>query len=264
MAWVKETAIIAGLIKCRLAGTGKPFEPMGLGSTMEQAHEVNKLILANTMTPAGGNYDTYGRVTAMTLSFNFREFFSANYVRFLWASVTELSSVAVTGEEVIAEVGNTSMLDKMPLTITTVVDAETGLIEYDEDIDWKLTGSGIEPLPGGALATAIAAAAAEEPPVPYVLEVDYTSAEVDDIQPLANSGVELELLFEGVNAVGTQKRTNNLYYRCKFDLAAALSWINIEDFMGMEVTCEVLADPSRMGAGLSPYMKILKEKPLPA
>lgn len=255
MAWVKETAMIAGMIKCRLAGTGAPFEPMGLGSTMEQAHEVNKITLANTMNVAGGNYDSSSRVTAMTLNFNFREFFTANYVRFLWASFTELQSEAVTGEEQVAQVGMTTMLDKMPLSITRVVDAETGLVEFEEDIDWKLTGSGIEPLPGGALASAIAAASGD-----YLIEVDYMTANVDDIQPLANSGQELELLFEGVNAVGTQKRTNNLYYRCKFDLAASLAWINIEDFMGMEVSCEVLADPSRNGPGLSPFMKIMKER----
>ena len=256
MAWVKETAMLAGMIKCRLAGTGAPFEPMGLGSTMEQAHEVNKITLANTMNVAGGNYDSTSRVTAMTLNFNFREFFTANYVRFLWASFTTLQSEAVTGEKQVAKVGMTTMLDKMPLTITSVVDAETGLIEFEEDIEWKLAGSGIEPLPGGALATAI-----EEAEGDYLIEVDYQTADFDNIQPLATSGEELELLFEGVNAVGTQKRTNNLYYRCKFDLAATLSWINVEDFMGMDVTCEVLADPSRIGPGLSPFMKIMKERP---
>ncbi|SDJ61222.1 hypothetical protein [Pseudomonas indica] len=259
MAWVKETAIIAGQVKCRLAGTGRPFVPMGLGSTMEQAHEVNKIVLPNTMTVAGGNYDKFSRVTAMTLSFNFREFFSANYARFLWANVTELPSAPVTGEQVIAEVGNTSMLAKMPLSITKVTDAATGLVEFEEDIDWRLTGSGPEPLPGSALATAIEAASGD-----YLIEVDYTSALVDEIQPLANTGIELELLFEGVNAVGTQKRTNNLYYRCSFDLVESLSWINVEDFMGFNVSCEVLADPARQGPGLSPYMKILKEKPVAA
>lgn len=260
MAWVKETFMVAGQVKCRLAGTAAPFEPMGLGSTMEQAHEVNKITLANTMSVAGGNYDSASRVTAMTINFNFREFFTANFARFLWASVKELPSVDVTGEQKEAKVGMTTLLDKMPLTITTVVDAATGLIEYEEDIEWKLTGSGIEPMPGGALATAIAAAAAEVPPVPFLIEVDYTSAPVDEIQPLAGSAVELELLFEGVNAVGTQKRVNNLYYRCKFDLVQTLAWINIEDFMGQESTCEVLADPSRTGPGVSPFMKILKER----
>ncbi|MDX5994945.1 hypothetical protein [Ectopseudomonas alcaliphila] len=229
---------------------------------MTQNHEVNKITLANTMIPSGGNYDTYSRVTAMTLAFNFREFFTANFARFLWATVNDLPSEPVTGEVVTVGVNMVSMLSKMPLSITAVVDAETGLVEYDEDIDFRLTGSGIEPLPGGALATAIAAAEAADEE--YQLEVDYVSAPIDDIQPLAGSQVELEILFEGVNAVGTQKRTNNLYYICKFDLVAALSWINVEDFMGMEVTCEVLGDTSRSGVGVSPYMKIMKEKPLPA
>ena len=260
MAWVKETFMVAGLVKCRRAGTAAPFEPMGLGSTMEQAHEVNKITLANTMSVAGGNYESKSRPTAMTLNFNFREFFTANFVRFLWAAATELESEAVTGEQKEAKVGMTTMLDKMPLSITTVTDAATGLIEFEEDIEWKLTGSGIEPMPGGALATAIAAAAAQNPPVPFMIEVDYMSAPVDEIHPLANSGVELELLFEGVNAVGTQKRVNNLYYRCQFDLAATLAWINIEDFMGQQVSCEVLADVSRTGPNQSPFMKIMKER----
>ncbi|MCY1558833.1 hypothetical protein D9M68_958030 [compost metagenome] len=64
--------------------------------------------------------------------------------------------------------------------------------------------------------------------------------------------------------MGTKSRVNNRYYRCKFGVAESLDWISVEDFMGMQSTCEVLADDTRIGAGLSQYMKIQKETPIPA
>lgn len=254
MARTVETFVVGGILKMRKSGLGGPFTDVGLVSTYQQAHETNQLRLENTRTPLGGTFDKLDKVTSMTLALFFREFNSTNLANLLWSDITAVPSAAVADEEAIVQIGKTTMLAKMPLTITSVFDEETGLVEFDEDIDFKMTGAGIEVLEGSALATAIGS------DLDYKVLVTYTCAAYDEIEALTNSGEEWEILFEGSNAVGTKKRVNNLYFRCKFGIAESLDWISVEDFMGMQSTCEVLADDTRIGAGLSQYMKVMKEK----
>lgn len=255
MARTVETFVVGGPFKMRKSGTGLPFVDAGLVSTYQQSHETNQLRLENTRTPLGGLYDKLDKVTSMTLAIFFREFNSINIANLLWADIKDVPSAPVTDEVAIVQAGKTTMLAKMPLTITEVVDDETGLVEFDEDIDFKMTGAGIEVLEGSALATAIGS---DED---YKVKITYTCAAYDEIEALTNSGEEWEILFEGKNAVGTKKRVNNLYFRVKFGIAESLDWISVEDFMGMQSNAEVLADDSRVGSGpLSQYMKVMKEK----
>lgn len=250
-----ETVILGGIIKIRPAGTGQPFRDAGLVSTVQQATETTDIVLANTRTPEGGNFDKKTRINAITLAMNFREFNTENIAVNLWADVTAVPGAAVTGEMRHAEVGKTCVLDKMPLTITSVVDGATGLVVFEEDEDFRMTGSGIEPLEGSTLAAAIAAAA---PGTPYMVEVDYTCADFDEIEALVSSSQEFEIILEGQNGAGTQGRINPRFWRCKFAPAASLDWLGTDDFMGMTVAVEVLADATR-GTGKSAYMKIQKE-----
>ena len=151
------------------------------------------------------------------------------------------------------------MLAKMPLTIDEIVDTATGAITYVEDVDYKLTGAGFEVLEGGELATAIAGAGE----TPFSVDVSYTSADYDEIEAITNSGEEWELMFEGANAVGQKGKINAHYWRVRFGLAESMDFISVDDFMGQTVTAEVLADTGR-GAGRSAYMKINKQKNVPA
>lgn len=258
MARKVETVIMGGIVKIRPAGTGQPFRDAGLVSTVQQATETTDIVLANTRTPEGGNFDKKTRITALTLAMNFREFNTENIAANLWADVTAVPSAAVTGEERHAEVGKTCVLDKMPLTITSVVDAATGLVVFEEDEDFRMTGSGIEPLEGSSLADAIEAFAVSDPGVPYLLEIDYTCADFDEIEALVSSSQEFEIMLEGQNGAGTQGRINPRFWRCKFAPAESLDWLGADDFMGMNVAVEVLADATR-GTGKSAYMKIQKE-----
>ncbi|MCY1343892.1 hypothetical protein D9M68_251810 [compost metagenome] len=258
MPRIVETFVVGGIMKMRKAGTGVPFEDVGLVSTYQQAHETNNLRVENTRTPLGGTFDKLDKVTAMNLAIFFREFNSLNLANLLWADIRDVPSAAVEDEVAIVQAGKTTMLAKMPLEITSVVDDATGLVEFDEDIDFKMTGAGIEVLEGSALDTAIGAT------TNYKVKVTYTCAAYDEIEALTNSGEEWEVLFEGKNAVGTKKRVNNLYFRVKFGIAESLDWISVEDFMGMQANAEVLADDSRVGSGpLSSYMKVMKEKAAP-
>ncbi|WP_430292973.1 hypothetical protein [Pseudomonas sp. B1-22] len=256
MAIHKETVVIGGHLKARVAGSGVPFQKVGLVSTIQHATETNSLTLADTTTPQGGEYDSLDRVTGVSLSINFREIFTWVLAALVWGSASDVAATTVTGEMHVAEVDGTIALANMPLTISGVSN-EAGTTDYDEFDDWVMTGSGIEVVSGGALETAIKAAA---PGTPFKVSVDYSSAAVDVIEALTNSGKVFEFLFEGENAAGTQKRVEARFFQCRLNLATQMDWINTEDFGGFQATAKVLRDSTKVGAGTSKYFRIKKEK----
>lgn len=253
----KETVVIGGHLKARLAGTNVPFQKVGLVSTIQHATETNTLTLADTTTPQGGEYDSLDRVTGVTLSINFREIFTWVLAALVWGDATSVAATTVTGEMQVAAVDGTIALDKMPLSISGVSN-EAGDVDFDEFDDWVMTGSGIEVVSGGALEAAILAAA---PGTPYKVSVDYSSAAVDVIEALTNSGKVLEFLFEGENAAGTQKRVEARFWQCRLNPATQMDWLNTDDFGGFEATAKVLRDNTKVGAGTSKYFRIKKELP---
>lgn len=251
----KETVVIGGHLKAREYGSGLPFQKVGLVSTIQHATETNSLTLNDTTTPQGGEYDSLDRVTGVTLNINFREIFSWVFAALVWGDVTNVAAATHTGEIKRAGVDGTIALDHMPLTISGVSN-EASDTDFDEDDDWIMTGSGIQVVAGGALEAAIEAAGT----TPYNVSVDYSSAEVDVIEALTNSGKTFEFLFEGENAAGTQKRVEARFFMCRLNLATTMDWINTEDFGAFEATAKVLRDDSRVGAGTSKYFRIKKEK----
>ncbi|MFZ3184238.1 MAG: hypothetical protein WA173_08845 [Pseudomonas sp.] len=253
----KETIVIGGHLKARLAGTSVPFQKCGLVSVIQHTTETNSLTLADTTSPQGGEYDALDRITSVGLSINFREVFTWVWAALVWGDVTNVPSTTKAAELHIAEVDGTIALAEMPLTITGVSN-EAGTVDFDEFDDWVMTGSGLEPVPGGALEIAIKAVA---PGVAYKVSVDYTSAAVDVIQALTNSGKTFEFLFEGENAAGTQKRIEARFWRCRLNPSTSQDWLNVDDFGGNEATAKVLRDPAKLGNGDSKYFRIKKELP---
>jgi hypothetical protein len=241
-----ETFVVGGLVKMRPYGVGGAFTPVGLVSTLTQAIEKSDITLADTTTPQGGEYDALSRITSMGLTMNWRELYTANLAAMYWGDVTKVPAATVTDETHVATKGGTVLLDKMPLTITSVMPSAGGTAFVEGD-DYQMTGAGIEILEAGDIADA-----AE-------IKVTYSAAAVDVIEALTNSGKVYEILFEGANAAGTKLRVNLQYFRCQLSPAASADWISTDDFMGSEVTAKVLSDPAKVGAGKSKYMKIMKE-----
>lgn len=341
MAKVKQTALIGGRFKIGKRGGRKPTDFMGLVSTAQEAIEQSEIRLPDTTTPMGGTYETVYRIDKFTLALNLRELNKRNLANALYASINEVPSDTVTGESVIVGVGQTTALEKMPLEIILVTDKATGLVEFEEDLDWRITGAGIEVLegsdladaitgaaagsvtstaggsntgngtlgaasvtenatsgaytvtftsataysvagPGGALGVggvgsafsaggvgftivagstafvsgdtfAVAVVAAGE----YQVEVDYLTATFDEVEVLTNSGEEFYILFEGTNAVGEKGKFNAHYWNVKFSPTESRDVIGVEDFMGLQLTCEVQREESRAtGDAKSAYAKL--------
>lgn len=241
-----ETYVVGGLVKIRPYGQGGPFTPVGLVSTLTQAIEKTDLTLADTTTPQGGEYDSISRITSMSLTMNWRELYTTNLAAMFWGDVTRVPAATVTDEDHVAAKGGTITLEKMPLSIGEVTDA-TGATIYVEGDDYQFTGSGVEILAAGAIAEAAP------------IKITYSTATVDVIEVLTNSGKVYEILFEGANAAGQKNRINLQYFRCQLNPAASTDWISTDDFLGNEVVAKVLSDPAKSGQGKSKYMRITKE-----
>lgn len=243
----KETFVIGGPFKARVAGTNGPFLKAGLVSTIQQTIETNDITLNDTTTPQGGEYDAVSRITGVSLAINFRELYTWVLAALVWGDASSVPSETVDDEPVTAVPGGTVVLAKMPLEITEVTNT-AGTTNYEEGTDYQMTGSGIEFLAGGAISAST--------PV----KVTYESAAVDVIEALTNSGVVFEFLFEGENAAGTQKRIECRYFRCRLNPAGQQDWINTDDFLQSQATAKVLSDQTKVGSGKSKYFRITKEK----
>ncbi|WJN60933.1 hypothetical protein [Pseudomonas sp. SO81] len=154
MPHIKETALIGGRFKLGKAGGRAPTDFIGLVSTAQEQIEQTEIRLPDTTTPQGGTYDTFARVDRFFLTLALREINSRNLANALYADIAEVPSTAVVAEQVVLGVGQTTALALMPLEITKV---EIDSTEYDEDIDWRITGAGIEVIENSDLADYIAA-----------------------------------------------------------------------------------------------------------
>ncbi|MDT4813337.1 hypothetical protein FQZ97_463170 [compost metagenome] len=156
---IKETALIGGRFKLGKPGGRMPTDFVGLVSTAQENIEQTEIRLGDTTNPQGGTYDSFSRVDRFFLTINFREINSRNLANALYANISNVPSEAVAGEQVILGVGQTTALEKMPLEITSL---EFDGAEYDEDLDWRMTGAGIEVIEDSALADAITAATGKQ------------------------------------------------------------------------------------------------------
>lgn len=256
MAYVKETALIGGRFKLGPAGGRKPTEFVGVVGSAQEQIEQSEIRLPDTTNPLGGTWDSLSKIDRFILNIEFREINSRVLANLLYADVTEVPTDTITGESVEVAVGMTTALDKMPLTINSVSGPGSPGTEYEEEDDWRMTGAGIEVIPGSALATAI-----EGSQDPFTVTVDYTSATFDAVEVLTNSGEEWYLLFEGSNAVGQKGRFNGHYWRVKFQPTESRDVIGVEDFMALPAVCEVLREETRAtGDAKSAYARLDKEK----
>lgn len=156
MARIKETALIGGRFSIGKPGGRKPTDFIGIVRSAQERIEQTELREPDTTNPLGGTYDKYNRIDRFFLDMEVAEITSGNLARAMAAVVEEIPSEEIEGEDVILGVGQTTALELMPLVIRTVT---FGGEEYEEDLDWRITGAGIHVLEESDLAAALIAAA---------------------------------------------------------------------------------------------------------
>jgi hypothetical protein len=157
MARVKETALIGGRFSIGKPGGRMPTDFVGIMRSAQERIEQTELREADTTNPLGGTYDSFSRIDRFFLDMETAEITSGNLARAMAAVSNEVPSEEIEDEDVVLGVGQTTALDKMPLEIRSVT---FGSADYEEDLDWRITGAGIMVLEESALATALLAAAA--------------------------------------------------------------------------------------------------------
>jgi hypothetical protein len=119
---------------------------------------------------------------------------------------------------------------------------DLGTTALTADVDFTRVRAGIIPL-GGKLATGDAG-----------VKASYTGLADSIVQALVNSGVEVELFFDGLNEAQSSKPVQVRAFKAK-PSPSTIDWIS-DDYAGLELSFEVLKDSSKNGTSVSQYFTV--------
>lgn len=187
----------------------------------------------------GGNIATIERVKAVKLAATFDSFNNENLAMALRGTVSEITSEAVTDEAISASLNKLCRTAHM-IDLSKPVTVKVGSDVQELDVDYKLSSAGIIPLSDGSITSAAD------------MLVSYSSVSGSVLEALVNSGVELSVVFDGVNE-NTGKRNLLDFYRWKPAPTSGLDVIS-DDFAEFSVEGEVLADTTK-GTGKSQFFR---------
>lgn len=240
-----ETWLGSGHVSLREYGTTVPFQRVGNCSRLEFNLNETTIEQRDFTSPGGGTYDEVRRIESVEMGMTLHDLNTANLARVLYADTSTVAAASAIAESHTAKPGQVVALNKMPLAITSVK-SQDDVTTYTEGTDYSLSGAGLY-IPADSTIAADA-----------TINVIYTCPDYDVIEALTTSGKAYELLFEGMNEGGTNKRSNVRVYRVRIGAAQGLNWIG-EDFAAMEVTGKLLKDPTKTGANKSTYFRVEKE-----
>lgn len=243
MARQTHAYIGVGIIKMRQVGAEAPLVDVGNCSALTFGAQIDAKELKNFRRPGGGTYAKVDRVSSVTLNLTAHDLNGANLARACGGTATSQAAGTVTDETLVAYKGGTTPTSRPPATITTVEPAGGGTA-YTVDTDYKITPGGIEVLSTGTIPEPVAGAAN--------IQVTYTNTLQTTVQAMVNSGLEYELLFEGLNEAEQDLPVIVRAYRVKFAPAQAINFIG-DDFAALELTGTLLADANIVDSGLSQY-----------
>ncbi|MCY1436857.1 hypothetical protein D9M71_529950 [compost metagenome] len=151
---------------------------------------------------------------------------------------------AVADEETVVMVRRTSMLKYLPLSITSVKSVDD-VTTYVANIDYVKTPGGIRVLPGGELATAIEAQAADaDGNKSLSVKVAYSRCKTDLIQAFMKGRQFWEVFVETMNEAGQLDGKRVRFRRARIGLTGSLPLINRDDFAAVGITFTLSQDPN--------------------
>ena len=235
----------SGEVKMRVVGALAPFIPIGNASALVFGAALDQKSLKNFRKPGGGTYAQVNRVSDVNVNITVHDLNGENLARASGGESSSRAAGTVTDESVVAYKGGTTPLSRPPATITTVEPAGGGAA-YVDGTDYLITPGGINVLATGAIPDVVAGAAN--------IVVAYTNTLQTVVQAMVNSGLEYELLFEGLNEAESDLPVIVHAYRVKFAPAQAINFIG-DDFAALELTGTSLPDANKVGTGVSQYWK---------
>jgi len=235
-----------GEIFLRVKGTGNAFISAGNVSELTMSFEEDKKELRNFMSAGGGVRNALTTISSATGQMTSHDFSPENLARALRGSVTMDAGGPVT-DEVHASVGlpgefigfNFAYDPNEPVTIKLANDTALAA-----GTDYELTTNGIV-LTDSTTVDATGIKATYVKPAQSVVEM------------LTESGLEYELYMNGLNDAQSGKAVQVKLHRLKFSPVSGIGLIG-DDFGELPMPFDMLADPGKVGAGVSQYAQIIQ------
>ena len=198
--------------------------------------------LPDYTSAGGGNRNVVRRVSNVTCTFTMNDFSPENLALALRASAAAASVTPVANESHTANHDRLIVLPGVNPTSVTVTSDPAGTT-YVLDTDYTVTAGGIMPLSAGNI------------PDGAAILISYTPSAGQVIEALVNSGVKVQLVFEGLNEAQSGKAVVVVAHRVSFGVAANLGLI-ADEFGALELSGEVEADPSITAVGKSKFYRV--------
>lgn len=240
----------SGKLYARPAGSTAGYFELGNASKVEIAVKDKTIDLQDNTKPGGGTYASAVRIEGASVNMVLNDLNKGNVSRALFGSDTAVQSGAVTAEAITAHLGALCPLEQPNAAAVVVKNAALvgasaiGTITYAAGTDYELRPSGLFILPGGTITDAQA------------LTVAYTYALHAKIEAMTTSAPILELRFEGLNESAAGKPVLVHIYKLQLSAAKALSLLG-DKFSDLTVDGKILIDPTKTGAGVSKYFKVV-------
>jgi hypothetical protein len=240
MADIQKSYIGVGKLHARTYGTTGRMRHVGNVSKLDPSHKLATKKQPDFTRPGGGTAARIDRIEAIELGMTFLSFSPENFALAVAGTATAVTSGTVTAEAATAYLGSTVRLAGPPSAITSV---NNGATVYTAGTDYEMSASGIY-IPDGSTI-----------PDAQAITVTYTRAAHSRIEAAMNSGVELEMAFEGLNEADTNKAVLFEAFRVLVPAADVVSFIG-DDFAKQDYKAECLKDASK-GSGVSAFYRVL-------
>jgi|YelNatPaOPRAMG01_1025707.scaffolds.fasta_scaffold20154_4 hypothetical protein len=235
-----------------LLGSGKVYmRPYGGSAALTEIGNVSKLEfgidedvkkMTDYTKAGGGTYAQVNRIKSVSVSLTVMDLNPANVARALFGSADSVTGAVIADEPHTAYKGGLIRLAHPKPTAVTVTN-DAGSTTYVSGTDYEVRPEGIYIPQGSAIADATA------------VKIDYTYATYDVVQALTVSSPEVQLAFGGINEADSGNPVLVDAWRVKLGAAKKLGLIG-SDFAELQIEGEVLADPTKTGAGISRYLRV--------
>ena len=176
----------SGKVKMRRAGSTDPMLDVGNVLALSTDPQTREVSVPN-LRGGGGKAFSKKLLDALNVKLTFANLDPANIARVQGGTTSELVAGTFTSDEHTAQLGGFIALGLLDSQVAVVVQDATDTTTYLVNVDYDLSGTGITPLADGNIADA------------SEIHISGGTVNADAIELFINSGLEWEVMLDGVN-----------------------------------------------------------------
>ena len=241
---VDRSYIGKGPVYIKLKSANGGLFPIGNCSNLEVSFEEESKTLRDYKSAGGGNANILTSISAFSGNLVMHDYSAANLALALRGteSAVEASSVVDEAHTSAGTEGELIPIDFIVDTSAAVTVTLANNTALALTTDYVLENNAIMVVGTGAIDA-------------NGILVSYTKDVSEVMEALTGAGQEYELYFNGLNEAQSGKYVAIAMHRVKFSPAQGLSFIG-DEFGEMSVDFEVLSDSTKVGTGISKFMKV--------